>query len=92
MKNRKGITLIALVLTIIILLLLAGISISMLSGQDGILTKASNAKQEMNKAEIEEKIGLAVAEWEIEKGSKSNYSTTLEEYLKTKTDIKSDEP
>ena len=64
----------------------------MIAGQDGILTKASNAKKEMNKAELEEKIGLAVAEWELEKGSNSNYNVTLEEHLKTKTDIKSDEP
>ena len=92
MRNNKGITLIALVITIIVLLLLAGISISMIAGQDGILTKASTAKQEMNKAELEEKIGLAVAEWELEKGSNSNYNVTLEEHLKSKTDIKSDEP
>ena len=92
LTNRKGITLIALVLTIIILLLLAGISISMIAGQDGILTKATTAKKEMNKSELEEKIGLAVAEWELEKGSNSNYNVTLEEHLKTKIDIKSEEP
>ena len=45
--NDRAITLIALVLTIIILLLLAGISINMISGQDGILAKASKAKNDM---------------------------------------------
>ena len=40
------ITLIALVITIIILLILAGISIAMLTGENGILTKASTAKDE----------------------------------------------
>ena len=45
-KNlEKGITLIALVITIIILLILAGISIAMLTGDNGILTKASNSKE-----------------------------------------------
>ena len=42
--NVKGITLIALVITIIVLLILAGVAISMLSGENGILRKASNAK------------------------------------------------
>ena len=43
-KRNKGITLIALVVTIIVLLILAGISISMLTGQNGILNRASEAK------------------------------------------------
>ena len=45
-KQEKGITLIALVITIIVLLLLAGISIAMLTGENGILTKANKAKEE----------------------------------------------
>ena len=40
MKNNKGITLIALVITIIVLLILAGISIAMLTGENGILTNS----------------------------------------------------
>ena len=44
MKNNKGITLIALVVTIIVLLILAGISIAMLTGDNGILGNANNAK------------------------------------------------
>ena len=40
--NEKGITLIALVLTIIVLLILAGVSISMLTGDNGILGQANN--------------------------------------------------
>ena len=44
-KNNKGITLIALVVSIIVLLILAGISISMLTGQNGILTNATKAKE-----------------------------------------------
>ena len=40
-KQKKGITLIALVITIIVLLILAGISISMLAGDNGILKKAT---------------------------------------------------
>lgn len=53
-KNTKnsGITLIALVVTIIVLLILAGISISMLSGENGILKKASEAKTVTDRAQI----------------------------------------
>ena len=43
MRNQKGITLIALVITIIVLLILAGVSIAMLTGQNGILTRATDA-------------------------------------------------
>ena len=44
LKNNKGITLIALVVTIIVLLILAGVSIAMLTGDNGILTQGKNAK------------------------------------------------
>ena len=46
MRNNKGITLVALVITIIVLLILAGVSIAALGGQNGILTNASRARQE----------------------------------------------
>ena len=44
-KKQKGITLIALVITIIVLLILAGVSISMLTGENGILNQASKAAE-----------------------------------------------
>lgn len=53
-KRNKGITLIALVITIIVLLILAGISIAMISGQNGIFTQANKAKEETKKAEYKE--------------------------------------
>ena len=54
-KNKdKGITLIALVVTIIVLLILAGISISMLTGQNGILTRVAEAKRKTEDAEKQE--------------------------------------
>lgn len=58
--NSQGITLIALVITIIVLLILAAISIATLTGENGILTKASAAKLKSEKADMEEKIKLAV--------------------------------
>lgn len=44
MKNNKGITLIALVITIIVLLILAGVAIAMLTGENSILVRATDAK------------------------------------------------
>ena len=44
-KKQRGITLIALVVTIIVLLIMAGVSVSMLTGQNGILTNAAKAKE-----------------------------------------------
>lgn len=58
-KNKNGITMIALVITIIILLILAGISIAMLTGENGILKKANTAKIETTRTGEEEQIKLA---------------------------------
>lgn len=60
-KNKaKGITLIALVITIIVLLILAGVSITTLTGENGILNKSSEAKEENNQAATKEQINLAI--------------------------------
>lgn len=60
-KKNKGITLVALVITIIILLILAGISISMLSGDNGILNRAVQAKDATRGGEVQETVTLAAA-------------------------------
>ena len=59
-EAQKGITLIALVITIIVLLILAGVSIAMLTGQNGILTQAQNSKTVTENKSAEEKVKLAV--------------------------------
>ncbi len=59
-ETQNGITLIALVITIIVLLILAGVSIAMLTGQNGILTQAQNAKTTNESKSAEEKVKLAV--------------------------------
>lgn len=58
LKNNKGITLIALVITIIVLLILAGVSIAMLTGKNGILNQASRAGDETNRAEVLERVNM----------------------------------
>lgn len=60
MRNNKGITLIALVITIIVLLILAGVSIAMLTGQNGILNQATNAKEDTAEAEAADRINMAL--------------------------------
>ena len=81
LNKSKGITLIALVITIIILLILAGISISALT-QTGLFGKAKQAEQKSNMADAKEKITLIEYEWQLE--SASNPKATLESFLNEK--------
>ena len=61
MKNNKGVTLIALIITIIVLLLLAGIGITMVVGQNGILSRAQEAKTTTAEKAAREKVDLSVS-------------------------------
>ena len=65
--QEKGITLIALVVTIVVLLILAGVSISMLTGDDGIIINAGKAKEETDQSALEEEVKLALSSNNIEK-------------------------
>ena len=58
-RKEQGITLIALVVTIVVLLILAAVSISMLTGENGIITQAQNSKEESEIGEEKEEISLA---------------------------------
>ena len=60
-KKQKGITLIALVVTIIVLLILAGVSIAMLTGNNGILTQGKRAKEETTVGHEKEAVQMAYA-------------------------------
>ena len=62
-RREKGITLIALVITIIVLLILAGITIATLTGDNGILTKANEAKTITNEKDEEEQIEIGYTEY-----------------------------
>lgn len=59
-RQKRGITLIALVITIIVLLILAGVAIVTLTGENGILTKAVEAKETNRKAIAEERIMIEI--------------------------------
>ena len=74
-NTNNGITLIALVITIIVLLILAGVTIATLMGDNGILTKANDAKRETELAEVKEKAQLDIASWVADKMEKREDST-----------------
>ena len=61
MKNNKGVTLIALIITIIVLLILAGIGITMVAGPNGILSRAQEAKTTTAEKAAKEKVDLSVS-------------------------------
>ena len=61
-KSNLGITLIALIITIIVLLILAGVTLNMVMGENGIFSKANSAKEQTQKSTAEETIKLAVLE------------------------------
>lgn len=79
--KNKGITLIALVITIIVLLILAGVTIVTLTGENGLLGKASTAKEQTTIAEYKERIDLVKAQTRVA----NNGNLTLEQ-LKTALD------
>ena len=75
--KERGITLIALVITIIVLLILAGVTLSALTGDSGILSNAEKAKDKTEQANLKEEVSLKVIEDELDTENK----LTLEQYL-----------
>ena len=80
-NKNKGITLIALVITIIVLLILAGVSIAMLTGENGILNQAKKAKEETEIASEEEKVKLATSGALLQDNGKSIIQSNLQSEL-----------
>ena len=74
-KNVKGITLIALVITIIVLLILAAVTIATLTGENGILTRASDASRENEIASVKEQAQLNIASYVADKLKNGEDST-----------------
>lgn len=66
MKENKGITLIALVITIIILIILAGVSLNMLVGEDGLIIRVKQAKEKIQIAQKEEEEALNALYYKME--------------------------
>lgn len=79
-KEEEGITLIALVITIIVLLILAGISIVTLTGENGILSKAETAKNQTEIEDAKEQAKLDIASWiadKLEKGENADLDDSI---------------
>ena len=96
MKSKeRGITLIALVVTIIILLILAGVTISALSGQNGILRNAGKSKEETEKAQVIEQAQIDILGKQADNSSRelerNDIKEVLDKYFKeVPEDFKSD--
>lgn len=89
MKKCKGITLVAVVITIIILIILAGISISLVLGQNGILERAKIAKKEYENSKENENSDLEKLYSSIQVATDSKVTLTMEEldeYINKKVD------
>ena len=69
-KDSKGITLIALIITIMILIILAGISISLIIGENGIINYAQQGEEKTKQEQAREKLSLAISDLFIEKQGK----------------------
>ena len=78
-KTEKGITLVALVVTIVVLLILAGVSINTVLGDDGIIKKAKEAAEATKRASAEEEMNRLVLEYQF-----ASNDETLESFLQEK--------
>ena len=87
MKNNKGITLIALVVTIIVLLILAGVSIAMLTGQNGILNRGQEAAYKNAVTDAKDQISLKVAECITNWNAKTYAGVTTTGITQTSLDL-----
>ena len=79
--KERGITLIALVITIIVLLILAGVSIAMLTGENGILSQAQKADVETRGAAVEEAKNLWETNKTLDENTGENTAESLEELV-----------
>ena len=78
-KEIKGITLITLAITIVVLIILAGVSINAVIGDDGIIKKAQNSANLTKEAEVKEAINRTILEFYL-----TDDYETLEDFLKAK--------
>ena len=79
LNNKKGITLIALVVTVVVLIILAGVSINAVIGDDGIIKKAQNSANLTKEAEVKESINRTILEFYL-----TDDYETLEDFLNAK--------
>ena len=97
--KEKGITLVALVVTIIVLIILAGVSINLVLGTEGIITVAKRAKENMEYAQIEEQrklneLYIQIEENDVEVGGEieklNDFKKAIADYIEEAGGIKPD--
>ncbi len=81
-RKNEGITLIALVVTIIILLILAGVTLSLISGENGILKRATNAVEVDNIERAKEEVSLEIAKYQAQYYEEKYVNGQIEDNLK----------
>ena len=82
MKN-KGITLVALIITIIILLILSGITIATLGGENGLFARVKQAKKAHVQSEMQEQLTLALNELQVDKEGKASLDDVTQDWINT---------
>ena len=82
--NAKGVTLIALVITIIILLILSGVAIATLTGENGLFARAKQAKVAQTEADMKENLNLVIQELQVEKLAGATLDDIRQEWLTSK--------
>lgn len=82
MKNNKAITLIALIITIIVLLILAGVTINMVLGENGLINKSKTSVAKYENAQEKENTALKDYETEIDNASRDTVTISKEDYDK----------
>lgn len=88
MENNKGLTLIALVITIIVLLILAGVSLNLVLGDEGIIAKATTVEVSFNKSEVIEEINILATEKYLEAYNEASAAGDVENMSKYYTPTK----
>lgn len=86
MKSQKGITLVALTITIIVLLILAGTSLDIVLGSNGILNRAENSTEVYKKVAAKEKLNIKIASLKINQLGNANLKD-LKESTQTDTEL-----
>ena len=81
MRRERGITTIGLVVTIIVMLILAGVTISLMQGNSGIITKADESKSQTERKEVIEKAKMTISEKVVDNGGNELTRSELKEIL-----------
>lgn len=84
LNNQKAITLIALVVTIVVLLILAGVSLNLVIGENGIISKAKDTRTKSSHASVIDAMSLAYADYKVEINTTSNTTVSFWNYLLSK--------